>query len=130
MRFSSKIGFSFASADSADAFSAAASFKYSGWGVSVAAAASYASSKERSSAEATLTATRDFLPIGFQVRLAKCNQQPATCNVHGMHVGWQECRAYLLLQVHDIGSAVAASSCFCGDCYQQLLTTRVAEQPE
>jgi hypothetical protein len=67
VRFSAKIGFSFSQAESADSFSGSFAGTYNGWGVSVSAAASYASSSQFAQTSASLTATRDFLPIGFQV---------------------------------------------------------------
>lgn len=67
VRFSSKIGFQFDKSTQADSFSAEMQFKYNGWGCSVSAAASYARSRDNSKESATLTAERDFLPIGYQV---------------------------------------------------------------
>jgi hypothetical protein len=67
VRFSAKIGFTFATSESADSFSGSFAGTYNGWGVSVSAAASYTKSNEFKQTSASLTATRDFLPIGFQV---------------------------------------------------------------
>lgn len=68
VRFSAKVGFAFATSESGDSFSGSFAGTYKGWGVEVSAAASFARSSTFSQTGATLTATRDFLPIGFQVR--------------------------------------------------------------
>lgn len=59
----------FSEAKNSDEFSAGLSGSYSGWGVSVSAAASYAKKNDAAKKGAQFEARRDVLPIGFQVRL-------------------------------------------------------------
>lgn len=67
VRFSTKINMQFTSGTSADQFSAGLSGSYNGWGVSVTAAASYAKDKANQTGRVTFQASRDVLPIGYQV---------------------------------------------------------------
>jgi len=75
VRFSSKIGFDFKDMSKADTLTTKAKAEYKGFGISAGGAVDFAKQNAMKESGASLQATRDVLPVGYQVSVASATLQ-------------------------------------------------------